>query len=159
MTERSPRRFHRADGQALTFVALTIAILVGLTLGVNEVALRRRTQTRIQDSLDQAAAAAAVELDPASLAANAPGLLSAAAEARFRTMLRTGLSRVASAVESDPATLAQQAHVSIVPAGGQCAGRTVIAPAVCASLTVKITGVLGTPQVTVTTLAQALRGP
>ena len=149
----------RRDGQALVFVALTLGLLVSLAVGVNEVALQRRTQARLQDSLDQAAAAAVAQLDTASLAADSPGLLPEAAEARFRTMLRSGLARVTAAITPDPMTLAQQAQVQLVPAGGSCGGRAVTAPALCASLTVTIVGVLGAPQVTLTTLAQATRRP
>ena len=148
---------HRSNGQALVLVALTLAVLITLIVGMNEVALRRRTQTRIQDSLDQAAVAAAIELDPASLAANTPDLISAPAEARFRAVLRSGLSRVTSAIDSDPATLAQQAQVSIVPAGGRCAGQPVAAPAVCASLTLRISSVLSVPVLTFTSVAQVRR--
>jgi hypothetical protein len=148
----------RADGQALVLVALTLSVLVVLIVGVNAIALRRRTQTRIQDSLDQAAAAAVAQLSAASLVGDAPALLPHV-EARFRAQLQTELRRVAAAVSPDPATLARQAQVTFVAAGGRCHGQLVAAPAVCADLTLTLTGVLGTPQVTFTTLAQATRQP
>src|SRR5213593_410014 len=96
---------HHSDGQALVLVALMLGILVTLVVGVNEIALRRRIQARIQDSLDQAAAAAAVQLDTASLITDAPNLMPDVAETRFRTRLRSGLTRVAAAIAPDPATL------------------------------------------------------
>jgi Flp pilus assembly protein TadG len=149
----------RTDGQALVLVALVLAVLVTLVVGVNEVAFRRRTHARIQDSLDQAAAAAVVQLDTTSLVADTPRLLREQAEAQFRARLRSGLTRVAAAVTPDPATLAQQAQLTVVAAGEQCDGRSVSAPAVCARLTFTPLSVLGAPQITLTTLAQAARQP
>jgi hypothetical protein len=147
---------HRhSDGQALLLVALTLGLLVTLIVGVNEIALRQRTQARIQDSLDQAAAAAVTQLDTTSLVGDAPVLSPAAVEARFRTLLQAGLTRVAAAASPDPATIAHQARAALVVAGGQCHGRPVTAPALCADITVTIVGVLGAPRVTFTTLAQA----
>jgi hypothetical protein len=148
---------HRTRGQALAFVALVLGILVTLVVGVNQIALRRRTLARIQDSLDQAAAAAAVQLDSVSLITDAPKLLPDVAETRFRTLLRSGLTRVAAGMALDPSTLAQQARVWVVPAGERCAGRPATSPAICASLTVALTGISTSPPITLTTLAQATR--
>jgi hypothetical protein len=148
---------HSHAGQALALVALVIAILVSLIVGVNEVALRRQTQSRIQESLDQAAAAAVVQLNPASLVSNRPDLIPDAAEVQFRTALRAGLRRIAFTVTDDPAVLAEQAHVRVIAAGGKCGSRTILAPAICADLTVTIASVLGDRTMTFTTLAQAAR--
>jgi hypothetical protein len=135
-----------------------LSVLILLVVGVNEIALRRRTQTRIQDSLDQAAAAAVAQLSTASLIGDAPALLPHVEE-RFRAQLQAQLRRVGSAVSPDPATLARQAHVSLVATGGGCHGQLVSAPAICADLAVTVQGVFGTSQVTFTTLAQATRRP
>jgi hypothetical protein len=148
-----------AEGQALVLVALTLGVLITLIVGVNEVALRQRTQGRVQDSLDQAAALAVAQLDSASLVRNAPALLPGAVEERFRARLQSGLRRVAAATDTDPATLARQAHVTLVASGGRCHGQLVSAPAVCAELSVTLVGALGTYQVTFTTLAQATHRP
>jgi hypothetical protein len=152
-------RRHHSNGQALVFVALVLGLLVTLVVGVNEIALRRRTVARIQDSLDQAAAAAAVQLDTASLIMDAPKLLPDVAETRFRTMLRSGLTRVAAAITPDPATLAQRARMWVVPGGERCAGRMATSPAICVSLTVSLTGISTSPPITLTTLAQATHRP
>jgi hypothetical protein len=149
----------RADGQALVLVALTLGILVALVIGVNELALRRRTQARVQDSLDQAAALAVAQIDIPSMVEGAPALVPQAVEERFRDRLQSGLRRVAAAVDQEPAALARQAHVTLVAAGGRCHGQAVSAPAVCADLTVTLIGALGTHQVTFTTLAQATHQP
>jgi hypothetical protein len=147
------------EGQALILVALALGLLVTLIVGVNDVALRRRTQARVQDSLDQAAGAAVGRVAPASLVADTPALLSHDAEARFRTVLRAELMRVGAAISPDPSTLAQHAHVTIVTPGGSCHGHPVTGPAICADLHVTLIGVLGAPQVTFATLAQAARRP
>lgn len=149
----------RADGQALVMVALTLGVLVALAIGINDVALRRRTQARVQDSLDQAAALAVAQLDIQSMVEGAPALLPQAVEERFRTQLQSGLRRVAPATDQDPAALARQAHVTLVAAGGRCHGQAISAPAVCADLTVTLMGALGTHQITLTTLAQATHQP
>jgi hypothetical protein len=148
-----------AEGQALVLVALTLGVLITLIVGVNEVALRQRTQGRVQDSLDQAAALAVAQLDSASLVRNAPALLPRAVEERFRYRLQSGLRRVAATTTTDPAMLARQAHVILVASGGRCHGQLVSAPAICAELTATLDGVLGTYQVTFTTLAQATYRP
>lgn len=153
------RSTHRADGQALVLVALALGILVALIVGVNEIALRRRTQTRVQNSLDLAAATAAEQLDSASLVGDAPVLLPRAATERFEARLETGLRRVASTIRMEPAQLARRAQITLVATGGTCHRRRVTAPAVCAELTVRLTGVFSTPNVTFTTLAQATRRP
>jgi hypothetical protein len=148
----------RADGQALVLVALTLSALVVLVVGVNEIALRRRTQARIQDSLDQAAAATVAQLSAQSLVSDAPALVPHV-EASFRARLQAQLRRVAVAVSPDPATLAQQAHVSLVAAGDHCRGQLVSAPAICADLTATVPGVFGASQVMFTTLPQATGHP
>jgi len=153
------RSAHRADGQALVLIALALGILMTLIVGVNEIALRRRTQTRIQNSLDLAAAAAAEQFDSASLVGDAPTLLPRAATEHFEARLETGLRRVASSIRMDPAQLARQAHITLVAAGAMCHRRHVTAPAVCVELTVPLTGIFGMPNVTFTTLAQATRRP
>ena len=76
-----------------------------------------------------------------------------------RLRLQSELRRVAASVRPDPATLSRQARVALLPIGGACHGHVVTAPAVCADLTATIVGVLGAPQVTFTTLAQATRQP
>ena len=154
-----PLRHRHSDGQALVLVALTFGVLITLIIGVNEIALRRRTQTRIQDSLDQAAALAVTHVEVTSLVADAPALLPRTVDEQLRTRLQSELWRVAAAVQPDPGTLARQAHVELLPIGGACHGHVVTAPAVCVDLTVTIVGVLGMPQVTFTTLAQSTRRP
>ena len=149
----------RADGQALVLVALSLGLLIMLVVGVNEVALRRRIQSRVQDSLDQAAAAAVTQVAPVSLVNDSPALLPPDVERRFRTVLRAELLRVSATIEPDPATLAQQARLTILAPGGSCYGRAVSAPAICADLAVTLTGVFGRPQIRFTTLAQAARHP
>lgn len=152
-------RRQRRDGQALVLVALTLSVLATLIIGVNDIALRRHTQTRVQDSLDQAATLAVAQIDVSSLVADAPALLPQEVGDHFRTRLQSELRRVAAAVRPNPATLARQAHVELLPIGGTCHGRVVTAPAVCADLTVTITRVLSAHQVTFTTLAQAAHQP
>lgn len=153
------KRAHRADGQALLLVALALGVLIALVVGVNAVVARRRVQANVQRSLDQAAASAVAELSTASLAGGAPALLPSAVETRFRAQLQLNLRRVATAVRPDPATLARQAHIVLLTAGTTCHGQPVSAPSVCAELTVTIPGVLDTPTLTLTTLAQASSRP
>jgi hypothetical protein len=145
-------------GQALVLVALTLGLLVVLIIGVNEVALRRRTQSRIQNSLDQAAAGAVAQINTMSLVGDAPTLSTHIAES-FRFRLQSNLHRVAGMVQPDPQKLAEQAHMTLAAAGDQCHGQLVSAPALCADLTVTLTDVFGTHRVTFTTLAQATRQP
>jgi hypothetical protein len=145
----------RGEGQALIMVALALGVLITLIVGVNDIALRRRTQTRIQNSLDQAVGAAVAQLTPDSLVSGTPSLLPQAATERFHAVLKSGLARVATAIDPDPATVAKRAHVQVLAAGASCHGQIVDAPAVCADLQLTVLSVFGARPLTFTTLAQA----
>ena len=81
-----------------------------------------------------------------------------AAEKRFRAVLADGLTRVASATRPDPATVAQQVSFQVVSAGDTCGPQDVMAPGVCASLTITTVRTMREHQLVVTTLAQAVEG-
>lgn len=140
-------------------VALTLGVLVTLAVGVNDVALRRRTVGRAQQALDLAAADAVSALDTASLVARAPALDRAEAESRLRTALARGLAPIAGGIAERPEDAARAARVAVAPAGGTCLGTSAPRASVCAEVTLTLRGVFGDTVVTFATLAQATERP
>lgn len=157
-------------GQALVFAALVITMLSMLILTCIEIAARYQERAQVEDALRQATRSAVQAFDYAAFArggqqvratgpATVTGCSTAAAtsaRALACTVLTANLTGVRG-VQETPAQTAARVQWTILPNGGVCSfpsGRPPIAfttPAVCATLTPQLRGLLGwgvwTPQI------------
>ena len=169
------RRFIRnglqqsAQGQALVLVALILTFLMMLIMTCTEVAARYEQRAQIEDALKQATRSAVEAFDYAAFARDGQllretsitsvrgcaGLVPNSARALACAVLATNLHGI-SGVQETPDQTATRVTWTFLPQGGTCMfpnGRppvTFTTPAVCATLTPQMTGLLGwgtwTPQ-------------
>jgi Flp pilus assembly protein TadG len=163
---------HRAGGQSLVIVAIVLPTLLALILTAIEVSARLLERAEIEDALKQATRSAVQTFDYANFARAHQGLrvvegqaTSATgcahlnkASARFVacTTFLTNLTSV-SGLEETPAQVAAHVQWTFLPHGGTCrfGGHspdvTLSTPMVCATVTPRMTGLLGwgiwTPQI------------
>jgi Flp pilus assembly protein TadG len=163
---------HRAGGQSLVIMAIVLPTLLALTLTAIGVSARLLERAEIEDALKQATRSAVQTFDYASFARAAHGLRIIEGQAtsatgcdqlsnvsaRFVacTTFLTNLTSV-SGLEETPSQVAAHVQWTLLPNGGSCrfGGHspdvTLSTPMVCATVTPRMTGLLGwgiwTPQI------------
>src|SRR6266542_543861 len=160
---------NKEAGQALVLVALILTFLMMLILTCMEVAARYEERAQIEDALKQATRSAVQAFDYAAFArdgqllretsatsiSGCASLTPNSARALACAVLVTNLHGV-SGVQETPDRTAARVTWTFLPQGGTCVfpnghpSVTFTAPAVCATLTPQMTGLLGwgtwTPQ-------------
>ena len=159
---RKSRLKHCAQGQSLVLVGLMLPFLLALILTAIEVGARYAQRAEIEDALKQATRSAVQAFDYAAFAgssqqlrqtgaASVTGCASAtarSARALACAVLTTNLAGISGVLDT-PAQTAARVRWTFLPRGGTCtfpSGRlpmTFTTPAVCASLTPRMTGLLG----------------
>ena len=163
---------HRTRGQSLIIVAIVLPTLLALVLTAIEVSARLLERAEIEDALKQATRSAVQTFDYASFARANQGLRVVEGQAMSATgcdnvnhtsaryvactTFLTNLTSV-SGLEETPAELAAHVQWTFLPNGGTCSygghspNVTLTTPMVCATVTAKMTGLLGwgiwTPQI------------
>ena len=153
---------HCAQGQSLILVGLMLPFLLALILTAIEVGARYAQRAEIEDALKQATRSAVQAFDYAAFAGGSQqlrqtgaasvtgcsGATTRSARALACAVLTTNLAGVGGLLEP-PAQTAARVRWTFLPRGGTCtfpSGRppmTFTTPAVCASLTPRMTGLLG----------------
>jgi hypothetical protein len=159
-----------AQGQALVLMALILTFLMMLIMTCMEVAARYEQRAQIEDALKQATRSAVQAFDYAAFAqdgqllremgatsvSGCAGVAPNSARALACAVLATNLHGV-SGVQEPPDQTAARVTWTFLPQGGTCVfpnghpSVTFATPAVCATLTPQMTGLLGwgtwTPQI------------
>ena len=159
----------KAQGQALVLVTIILTFLMMLIMTCMEVAARYEQRAQIEDALKQATRSSVQAFDYAAFSRNGQllretsatsvsgcaGLAPNSARALACTVLATNLLTI-SGVQDTPDQTAARVTWTFLPQGGTCVfpnghpSVTFTTPAVCATLTPQMTGLLGwgtwTPQ-------------
>jgi hypothetical protein len=141
---RSAHARHAAPGQALALVAAVLGLLVALAVGVVDVAAQRRAVRIAQHAAEHAALVGLRAVRPESLAANAPALDAARAEATARRALAIRLEPLAPWLVDSPEATAARAEVRAAAAGETVCGMDAPGgPAMCVRGDLRVRSVLG----------------
>ena len=163
MQGQRERAFWRSEsGQALVLVGLMLPFLLALILTSIEIGARYAERAEIEDALKQATRSAVQAFDYAAFAGSSQQLrqtgaasVTGCASATARSarglacaVLTANLAGIGGVLDT-PAQTAARVRWTFLPRGGTCtfpSGRppmTFTTPAVCASLTPRMTGLLG----------------
>lgn len=126
------RRSQPAElGQALAFVALVLAVLVGLAVVGLDVAAYRRAVLRLQDITETAALAGVHDLDAAPLERGAPQIREEAAVPRARAALVRRLRPLRATLARSPEETAAAADIWVAARSCRAGERTRVGGVIC----------------------------
>ena len=150
------QRHHRERGQSLILVALVLPFLIALVLTCIEIGERFWEKAAIEDALQQATRSSVQSFRYADFAQNSQSIDQPRVLDIARRTFQVNLTGLRGLLE-DPATVAGQVTWMVRPAGGTCTfpnghpSVSATTPMVCATLTPRMTGLLGwgvwTPQI------------